>query len=83
MGGQAVTETEGGEVRLRSCKHPRMIKAGQRNNANDYCPDCGWFDDWREDEINSQKRRFRFRRAGFWMDVIIIALVVVLVGMWL
>lgn len=25
------------------CKHPRMIKAWQRNNINDWCPDCGWF----------------------------------------
>lgn len=25
------------------CKHPRMIEAGQRNNANAWCPDCGWF----------------------------------------
>ena len=22
-----------------------MIKAGQRDNTNDYCPDCGWFDE--------------------------------------
>jgi hypothetical protein len=26
-----------------ACTHPGLIKAGQRNNTNDYCPDCGWF----------------------------------------